>query len=247
MSMRKPVLADHRRIKSKLITPFNAALGPLREVSWINIMIPELLWIALLHRAYGDHRAVEIVTAFTRDVRDHSAAFSNTVWAAAGKFADMSAEAFRSILVGKEALYANEMRAALTPLSAWYPAHPLNAICDGTTPIAEPAMLGHLGRVVTGLYDRSDRDTIMVQATAIWIAFDSGRLKVASDLALASFPEIEGYPQTELSQRIAASIRSSLNQMFGDGQMMASSGSWPVAFWNRGLQLQPCKVDDGGR
>ncbi len=46
-SKRTTVLGDHKRIRSKLVTPFNDAFGPMREVSWIN-MIPELLWIALL-------------------------------------------------------------------------------------------------------------------------------------------------------------------------------------------------------
>ncbi len=44
---RPPVLGDHKRVKSKLVTPFNDAFGPMREVSWINVMIPELLWIGL--------------------------------------------------------------------------------------------------------------------------------------------------------------------------------------------------------
>jgi hypothetical protein len=41
MSGRTPVLGDHKRVKSKLITPFNDLLGPTRDVSWINTMIPE--------------------------------------------------------------------------------------------------------------------------------------------------------------------------------------------------------------
>jgi hypothetical protein len=244
MSARTPVLGDHKRVKSKLITPFNDLLGPMRDVSWINTMIPELLWIALLHNAHGDRRAVEIVTAFTRAVRTNSPDFSGTVWAAAGKFADMPDGMLQRIVTGIDAKCADALRTALTPLAALYPTHPVNAIYGDAIPIAEPDMLDHLRHVVVGLYDRSARDTMMVQATAIWVAFDSGRLKVASDLALASFPRIEDYPTTELSQRIGASIRASLNQMFGDGQMMASDGRWPIDFWNHGLQLQPCEFGD---
>lgn len=244
MSGRTPVLGDHRRVKSKLVTPFNDKLGPMREVSWINTMIPELLWIALLHDAYGDRRAVEIITAFTRAVREYSPEFNDTVWAAAGKFATMPNGALQQIVKGIDSECADALKAALTPLAACYPSNPLNAIYDGEPRTTEPAMVGHLRQVVSRLYDRSDRSTIMVQATAIWIAFDSGRLKVASHLSLASFPKIEDYPVTELSQRIAASIRASLNQMFGDEKMMASDGRWPIDFWNHGLQLQACESGD---
>lgn len=244
MSDRTPVLGDHKRVKSKLITPFNDMLGPTRDVSWINTMIPELLWIALLHDVVGDRRAVEIVTRFTRAARSYAAGFSDTVFAAAGKFSELPEGALPTIMASLDIDCANAMRTALTPLAAWYPAHPLNAIHAISTPEPDRAMLEHLRRLVGGMYARSDRATMMPQATAIWLAFDSGRLKVAPDISLASFPKIEEYPTTELSQRIGASIRASLNQMFGEGQMMASDGRWPVAFWNHGLQLEPCELAD---
>ena len=81
----------------------------------------------------------------------------------------------------------------------------------------------------------------MVQATATWLAFDAERLKVSAGLALADFPRIEDYPKTDQSQRIAASIRATLNQMFGELDLMASGTNWPIAFWNRGLELEPCE------
>jgi hypothetical protein len=244
MSGRTPVLGDHKRVKSKLVTPFNDLLGPTRDVSWTNTMIPELLWIALLHDAHGDHRAVEIVTCFTRATRAYAPEFGDTVFAAAGKFVELPKDALPTIMAGLDADCAGEMRTALTPLAAWYPAHPLNAIHAVPAPKPDSVMLDYLRRLIRGMYDRSDRVTMMPQATAIWLAFDSGRLKVAADLALASFPKIEEYPTTELSQRIGASIRASLNQMFGEGQMMASDGRWPIAFWNHGLQLEACDLGD---
>src|SRR3546814_8711781 len=79
---RTPVLSDHKRVKSKLVTPFNEAFGPMREVSWINTMIPALLWIALIQGAWGPRRGVEVITAFTRDVRASDPARDRTIWAA---------------------------------------------------------------------------------------------------------------------------------------------------------------------
>lgn len=241
MSQRTLVLGDHKRVKSKLITPFNDQIGPMRDVSWINTMIPELFWIALLHDAHGHHIAVQIVTAFTRAVRGHSAGYSDKVWAAAGKFSEIPQEALQQIVVRIGADHAAALRDALTPLAACYPTNPFNAIYNQPLPTAAPEKLDTLSRVAAALYDRSDRETMMVQATAIWVAFDSGRLKVNSDLALASFPRIEEYPTTELSRRVGGSIRSTLNLMFGENQLMASDGRWPIDFWNRGLLLQPCE------
>jgi hypothetical protein len=217
----------------------------MRDVSWINMMLPELLWIALLHDSLGDRRAVEIVTAFSRDLRAVSPDHNRTIWAAAGKFSELPSTLLPVLLSEKGTSYANDLRAALASLAAWYPAHPLNVLFDGNPPQAERILLARLKAIVSDLFNRSSRAATMVQATALWLVFDAGRLKVNADLALAQFPRIEDYPKTELSQRIAGSVRATLNSMFGDTDLLASGSDWPVAFWNRGLELEPCETNDG--
>lgn len=86
---------------------------------------------------------------------------------------------------------------------------------------------------------------MMVQATATWLAFDADVLKVAAGLALANFPEIDQYPDTEVSRRVAASIRSTLNVLFGSEIHFGGSSDWPHQFWNRGLALETCEFTHG--
>ena len=235
---RTPVLGDHKRVKSKLVTPFNDAFGPMREVSWINMMIPELLWIALVQQVWGPRRGVEIITAFTRDARASDPNRDHTIWAAARKFAVLPAGILAGIVERRS--HRDDLCAPLAPLHAHYPNHPMRELVSAATGPAWSQDLGALKGLVSELFDRASTSAIMVQATATWLAFDAGRLKVSADLALADFPRIEHYPQTDQSQRIAASIRATLNQMFGDLDLMASGTGWPIAFWNRGLELEPC-------
>ena len=82
---------------------------------------------------------------------------------------------------------------------------------------------------------------MMVQATAIWLAFDADLLKVSADLSLAQFPEIEHYPDTDLSKQIGASIRAGLNVFFRS-EMHQADNKWPDYFWNRGLAIEPCEI-----
>jgi hypothetical protein len=212
MSPQKPIFGDHKRIKSKLVTPFNDQLGPMREVSWINTMIPELLWIALLQNAYGPHRCVEILTAFTRDLRGSSPERADTVWAAAGKFSIVPTAELQTLANENEAKYGRELRVALRPIAALYPTHPLNNIFlfEDLTP--KPHDIELVKKVIVEMYDRSSWGATMIQAHAVWLAFDLGRLVVSPDVSLARFPEIDQYPHTDLSQRIAGAIRASLNQ-----------------------------------
>jgi hypothetical protein len=235
---RKPVLGDHKRVKSKLVAPFNDAFGPMHEVSWINMMIPELLWIALVQQAWGPHRGVEIITAFTRDVRASDPKRDRTIWAAAGKFAALPDGVLTGIVEGRS--YRDDLCGPLAPLNAYYPDHPMSELVPAVTGPPWSQDLGGLKGLVDDLFDRASTSSTMVQATATWLAFDAGRLKVSAGIALADFPRIEDYPKTEKSQRIAASIRATLNQMLGELDLMASETGWPIAFWNRGLELEPC-------
>jgi hypothetical protein len=155
----------------------------MKEVSWINSMIPELLWIAFLQEKCGPRRGVEIVTAFTRDVRASDPSRKEAIWAAARKFASIPGGELQAIVQAKGADYADELLAALTPLASWYPAHPLNALFSSDVPSACLEELAHNKKLVAGLFDRSARGSMFVQATAIWIAFDTGKLKVASGMA----------------------------------------------------------------
>jgi hypothetical protein len=78
MSKKKPVLGDHKKQGKVLIPPFTYLVGPLQDVSWISTMIPELCWIALIHEKHGSRHAVELLTTFTRMVRETAPATSHT-------------------------------------------------------------------------------------------------------------------------------------------------------------------------
>ncbi|MFA4900009.1 MAG: hypothetical protein WC563_10820 [Brevundimonas sp.] len=244
MPPRKRVLADHKRVRSKLVTPFNEMFGPLGEVSWVNTMIPELLWIALLQEVFGPHKCVELLTAFTRDLRSTSPERADVVWAGAGQFSTIPPEELCDLITRKAEEYGNDIKTALRPLAAHYPSHPLNNIYSPEEAKPEARDIKYLTDVLAGMHDRASWEATMTQAHALWLAFDAKRLMVSPELSLAQFPKIDQYPNTEISRRIAASIRATMNQCFGRDGLMASQTSWPVEFWNCGMTLSPCEVAD---
>ncbi|OIP35030.1 MAG: hypothetical protein COW04_12365 [Deltaproteobacteria bacterium CG12_big_fil_rev_8_21_14_0_65_43_10] len=135
-----------------------------------------------------------------------------------------------------------EIQKALIPLIVFYPECPLGFLYSTMPRLTDGEHLEHLESfktLVAGLYDKTSRNTMMVQATAVWLAFDSGALKVFEGLALASFPEIEKYPNTELSQKVAGSIRASVPMFFTEHHYPVTS-NWPRYFWNRGFEIDQC-------
>ncbi len=242
--MKKPkILSDHKQKGRILIPPFTHMLGPMNEISWIKTILPELLWIALIHNSYGDKRAVELITSFTRIVRNLETETTSKWFAAMSHYSSLAASDYKKLLVelDKQGILI-PILSAITPLVGWYPECPLAHLFSKKPPRASPRALSELKQLVAGLYNRSSRSSTMVQATAMWLAFDADILKVSPDLSLARFPEVQHYPETDISRKIGASIRAGLNGFFGSQIHYSTTYSWPHYFWNRGLAIDPCEL-----
>lgn len=243
---RKRVLEDHKYRGKILVPPFIHQMGPLNEISWVKTMLPEFLWIALIQSYYGHSKGVELITSLTRLALKCAPSEKKRMFPTISSFGELTTgqqSCLQKELAASGDLF--EIQRALSPLIAFYPECPLRFLYSHTASSSDGTeqSLKSLKTVVEGLYDKISGDTTMVQATAIWIAFDSGALKVRKGLALASFPEIEKYPHTELSQKVAASIRSSLHMFFSEPHYPVSS-EWPLYFWNQGLKIDPCYIEE---
>lgn len=245
MVKRRQVLADHKRRGKTLVPPFTHMLRPLQEVSWVNTIIPEVAWIGLIHDQHGHRRGVELITSFARTARSVRSGGSRQVFAAASSYSEVSDPEWAGL---RETMAATgdlfQIQESLEPLIALYPECPLGPVFATPPATAPEKALRRMTSLVSSLFQRVDRDPMMVQATVIWLAFDAGVLKVQQGLSLAQFPEIEHYPDTEISKKVGGAIRSSLNMFFGQEQIYSHLSPWPQYFWNRGLALTPCELSD---
>lgn len=245
ITKRHQVLADHKKRGKILVAPFTHMLGPLQEVSWVSTIIPEVSWIGLIQYQHGHRRGVELVTLLARSARSVQSVVTRRVFAAASSYLELSSPEWGQL---REALAATgdlfQIQKSLEPLIALYPECPLGSLFATLPATAPENALHRMEDLVSSLFNRSDRDPMMVQATVIWLALDAGALKVAEGLSLARFPEIERYPDTEISKKVGGAIRTSLNWFFGQNQLYPRSSPWPRYFWNRGLLLAPCELSD---
>jgi hypothetical protein len=245
MAKRPKILADHKKRGQTLVPPFTENFGPIQEVSWIKTIMPELLWIALIQYQHGHKRGVELITSLTRiarliipstDLQTFAFASSYSV------FSDSKGKRLRESLARTGELPL--IQKSLAPLIAWYPNCPHCGLFSEPIATTSPEGLQSIKSALSSLYHRSDRDPMMVQATAVWLMFDADALKVSKGLALAKFPQIEQYPETLLSQKIGSSIRATLNAFFGSENSYSPDYVWPDNFWNHGLEVEPCEFNN---
>jgi hypothetical protein len=121
------VLVDHSRQGKKLIPPYVATLGRPENISWVNTIIPEVIWIALLHEMFGQVQGTDLALNLARTAETHAKKHRGRFFAAASDFETLTAEAkaaIRDNLEGCDHLVC--LGKALSPLFHYYPSCPLN-------------------------------------------------------------------------------------------------------------------------
>lgn len=237
---KREILQDHKQEGKQFVPPYLYKIGPISEISWTNQMVPELIWIGLIIKNKGFTRGVEIsqkisnaaVTAHKIEKIKH---FS---WLSTYQF--LSKNEIKIFIDELKTAHVLDLtRECLDPLLSLYPKSPLSFL-EYKSINAYGKNIELIKTVLEEIYDRRGVFATRVQSTAIYLAFLSGFLKVSEKSSLADFPEIENFPHTEKSKKIASSIRASLNTIYGVFRDEQDS-SWPTIFWNRGLELEQCK------
>lgn len=235
--MKKKVLSDHKKVGTKLIPPIKAKIPDLAEVSHVRMLLPELLWIAILMEVSGEQLG-------TRDALDVAKAAAGIQPRGHYGFATSYASLDRQLLSDavRDLPRRTEISRALAPLIRAYPECPLAPLClaEDLGNAATEAEIQALGDILKSLYDKYSRQSVMTITGAVYIDFCNDRLKVVRGTSsLERLPEIERYPDTEFSLQLAASIRAAVN---GIAPLVLTDTTWPAYFWNRGKELSPCKV-----
>jgi hypothetical protein len=242
MHNKKQVLTDHRRMGKKFIPPFIDRMGSrFQETSWIKLTIPELVWIALLNYRYGYQEGASLSLSLAKAVKEATA---KTEWfAPMSSFSSLStAEKDKVLEILEKEDKLNSLVVGLQPLNYFYPESSLGFINSKKIQGIKnkEIYLSQIKNVLANLYDKQSKEATFTQANALYISFALGKLQVSAKTPLANFPEIENYPYTEESKRIAASVRASINAFIGMdiGNNMTN---WSNYFWNRGLEIDDCE------
>jgi hypothetical protein len=234
---RKRVFGDHKQIGKRFIPPL-LQIGKFETVRWQLPVLPELLWLALLNATHGIRIGAELALA---PALAASRIIPHKWFAPASAYSSLSDPQKMEVLeILKQGGKAEPIQRALNNLLWFYPNCPLAFLFPAgpTAPDDAKTALKDFKSILADLYYRVERAPMMMQANAIYIAFLTGILKVAPQVSLANFPEIEKYPDTPESERVGSGVRAGVNGFFGHSY--DKSSMWPTYFWNRGLELEPC-------
>lgn len=240
------VLADHARVKRKLVPPLKRALGPkLSEYSWTRQLVPEAIWLGLVIEQHGYEAARRICCALVdrtvaamgdaplRLVRLSS--YASLTEAAKATTREALDEATRSTLIE-----------ALSPLRAILPDHPLAFLGESQTPQGGADKLPEL---LDQFYDRTSRLAVQSMALAYELSIAQGKLHIAEHMAAGlaeRFDAIGNYPDDEASRDAAGAFRAAVPMMFlapGENGLRGDD-TWVEGFWDAVSGYGRCVTED---
>ena len=233
------VLGDYRKVGTKFVPPLLDM--PMRPayISWASHTLPELVWWDVLadkvsHR-FAAKIAEEIAQYFKgKENRDCWWAFISDY----SRLTDEEVVGLREHLSRKGV--SQRLAESLNDFLDLYPECPLSRLGERRpTGIVDVGYLAQFEERMRELEDKRSRNGVLIQAQAIYMGFVLGRLFVKQGLALADFPEVEHYPDTERSRTVGASICASVNMIAGKDLPKYQEDTWVQYFWKRSLDLRP--------
>jgi len=96
--------------------------------------------------------------------------------------------------------------------------------------------------LLNSLYDKTSEESTFTLATAVYAMFVCDKLTVTSNVSLARFPEIVDYPRTEISRKIASSLRCVINMPTAVTNSGINLRKWSTYFWNCSYQKEPIRL-----
>lgn len=237
------ILSDHKREGKRFIPPL-AQLGTT-PISWVQTLLPELIWIGLLNHKFGLSIGAELSLGLSRAVAEIVPHAPDARWPIAiSTFVQPETSHRERLLEELSKLgHLESLKTALLPLILFYPECPLKYLySEPPAAKSQAELMTDFKTALAALFNRWEKPATLVQANAMYICFVSGKFKFFKGSLLEKFPEVAKFPDTEDSKMVASLVRASLNVQFGTP--LYKPNDWPKYFWNRGLQLEPCDFGD---
>lgn len=240
---KQPVLADHHQEGKTFVPPFIHKLGKIKEVQYIDRIIPEIVWIQYLIHRWDDRRGIQLALGFLKacsGARSWEKPPEFSFLSAMGTLGEREWHAVRQQLQSANLLA--DLETAFAPFVRCYPqSNPLSCICPN--PGTVEALDVEVSRTVVGsLFDRRSKQASVAQSVISYREIESGRLKFTANVPFPDLNSIFTDFEGEASMRACAHVRMAVNSLFIFHEDDIGE-TWAAYFWNRGKELTPLAVE----
>ena len=241
---KKKILDGHKRVGKRYIPPL-MQLNQVASTSYVNDMLPELIWIGLLNDKVGYIRAARIlekIFLFTEEIKDPKQNGNFALISTFNLLNDEQKNSLREKLNDEGILEL--LQNCIAPLTLLYENCPLSFFGPPTCLFASEELVFTIKDCVGRAIDKYDTPGIVLNGTMLLYQLVTKKIKFSSEIDLPDFDAVIDEPDSEEAKKAAGFMRANALGVFGE---LKIEPSWARNFWNRGIELSPCEIlDDKG-
>jgi hypothetical protein len=232
----KTILEGHKKVGKKFI-PQILKYDGFREINWVNDIIPELIWIAVIQKKLGYKVANDAMS----ELHKHYIEICDTKYINSffSSYDSISKEA-KAKLKDQFSLnqYFDQIFGGLKDLQFYFPNHPLQFLYDDRVIQKSEVSIQLIKDSIKGILERRSEAGTIAQAAVLFNTMATGKFNAPVGSIFWEFGEIDNYPKTEKSLQLASSIRAMINA-FMHNETRNVECEWVKSFWQRSFQLEP--------
>lgn len=235
---KKKFLDGHKRVGKRFIPPL-MQLNLGASISYVNDMLPELIWIGLLNDKVGyirGARILEKIFLFSEEIKDPDQSGN---FALISTFSLLNDEQKNSLSekLNKEGIL-ELLQNSIAPLTLLYDNCPLSFLGPPTYVYSDEELVFAIKKCVGRAIDKYDTPGIVLHGAMLLFLLVTQKINISSGMDLPDFNAVIDKPDSEEAKLAAATLRSIALSVFG---MLNIESSWARNFWNRNIELSPCE------
>lgn len=235
---KKKNLEGYKRKGKRFIPPMKQLPG-LREQSYVNDLLPELIWLGLIHDRMGYHFGARTLEAVVEVAKKWPKPKKPINYAMQSAYAELTdGQKAELVDVWKRQYLLDDIQHALAPLVLLYDGFALAFVGPPSSMISEATLIQRIKKCVGNHLDKYDTPGIVLNGAMMLTRLMAGTIKFAGNIDIPNFDAVIEKPGTDEAERAAAFMRANALAELG---RLEFGNDWPMYFWNRGAELSPCE------
>lgn len=241
MAKKRKNLKGYKRKGKRFIPPMKQ-LPQLREHSYVNDMLPQLIWLGLIHdrAGYGfGARVLETVIKVTKELPDQG---SSCNFALQFAYTKLTKEGRTLILKGwAQDDLLETIREAIAPLMLLYDGCPLAFVGPPENVYSQEELIGRISYSVANHLDKTQTPGVMLHGAMLLTRLMAGTVKFAQHIEIPDLNAVVENPESDEARKAAAFMRASAGAEWG---ILEVPPDWSRYFWNRNGALKRCQLPE---
>ena len=239
MPKKKTVLEDHKKVGNKFIPPM-MQLPNWNEISYINQILPEIIWMGLINDKYGYRNGIDLSSKIATKAFELRETDKHINFTIASNFNLLSenkkSEIVRDLTKSSD---ISKYRDALLPLIALYQGFPLSFLGMSQEIRKKEELIAIMKKCVERHFNKYETPASIIQANVIYVRRSTGGLHLASHIEMPDLNSLLDDPESEKAKRAQSFVRiGAMQEMMPMGD--TQNCDWARSFWNQGYKIYEC-------